>query len=197
MARPDGERQQSPARLTKMKNTPWEQSHAGKAVEKDILRPISARAPRRPPQPAPQDLLGCGAGAEHPSPGSAARPQRRRSGSPKPPRHREHKPTLGLTEESPPRPRAPAILDPRHAARLLRLLGWSAAFLLSRRSSTAITPRLSSANGERLPSFIFLSNGKCESEISVCEHFSEKTNIFIGAGQPANQAQNCWLLFLS
>lgn len=70
------------------------------------------------------------------------------------------------------------------------------AFLLPGRRRRAVPPRLSSANGERLPSFIFLCNGKCRSEISVCERFSEKTNIFIGTGQPANQAQNCWLLLL-
>lgn len=70
------------------------------------------------------------------------------------------------------------------------------AFLLPGRRRSATPPRLSSANGERLPSFILLCNGKCRSEISVCERFSEKTNIFIGTGQPANQAQNCWLLWL-
>jgi len=32
--------------------------------------------------------------------------------------------------------------------------------------------------------------------IPACERSSEKTNIFIGTGQPANQAPNCWLLFL-
>lgn len=83
-----------------------------------------------------------------------------------------------------------------HAAGLLWFLSRSRVFLLSSYSSTAISPRLSSANGESIPSFIFLCNGKCKSEISVCEHFYEKTNIFIGTGQPANQLRNCWLLFL-
>lgn len=104
--------------------------------------------------------------------------------------------TRRTMEKSLPCPISLAILNPLHAACLLWLLGWSGAFLLSSRWSTAITPRLSSANGERLPSFIFLCNGKCKSKISVCEPFSGKTNIFIGTGQPANQAQNCWLLFL-
>lgn len=50
--------------------------------------------------------------------------------------------------------------------------------LLSACWSTTIALRPSSAHQERLPSFIFLCNGKCKSEISACEPFSEKTNIF-------------------